>query len=47
MGLMESWQLFVTSLGENISGWIPKAELKVLVFFFFFSYRYTGVSILE
>lgn len=24
---MESWQLFVTSLGKNISGWTPKARL--------------------
>lgn len=31
-GLMESWQLFVTSLGENISGWSPKAELKAFIF---------------
>lgn len=35
-GLMELWQLFLTSLGENISGWIPRAKPKAIFFSLFF-----------
>lgn len=43
-GLMESWQMFVTSLGKIFLDGFQKQSLN---YFFFFSYRYTGVSTLE